>query len=213
MTRMDDYGKSHTGRRYAGLDASDRAQRRRRSLLSAALELFGTRSYAASSVSQICAQAQLSERYFYESFSNKENLLLQLYRELTEELMSVTMAAIETVEDRHARAVKGLDAFTRNLLDDPRRGQVVLVEVVGVSPTLESVRNAQLRRFAEDVVRPLFLKPQPPPDTHNTLMATALVGAVNNVLSDSLMNNPDPDIAALNRVCVQLFDAAYAQSG
>ena len=59
-------------RRIRGLDAQQRLDERRRLLLDAGLELFGTAGYAATSVEQLCQAAYVSTRSFYELFPNKE---------------------------------------------------------------------------------------------------------------------------------------------
>lgn len=214
---MDQHGKRTEGRRYSGMDAADRTLRRRASLLDAALELFGTQGYLATSVKDLCTQAELTERYFYESFPRREDLLLDVYSGLAERLFTLTIAAMDTAgEDRLVRARLGLEAFIRFLLEDPRRARVVLIEVVGVSPAVEDSRNAVMHRFAQ-VIRGAFLTPPEGDPAATTLpaeelglMATALVGTVNHVLADSLAREGHPDPGMLVRVCVRLFEAAYS---
>ena len=67
-----------TGRRYSGLHAEERVATRRTAILAAALEVFGRQGYAATTVKQICTEAELTERYFYESFTDKEAMLMAL---------------------------------------------------------------------------------------------------------------------------------------
>ena len=65
-----------SGRTYGGESADDRLTRRRRQLLDAGLELFGTAGYRATTVRQLCREAKVSDRYFYEQFDSTEDLLL-----------------------------------------------------------------------------------------------------------------------------------------
>src|SRR4029077_5184552 len=55
-------------RAYGGVSAEDRIAARRAKLLDAGLELFGTRGYATTGVKDVCREAGLTDRYFYESF-------------------------------------------------------------------------------------------------------------------------------------------------
>lgn len=87
-------GPSKTGRRYSGLDADQRTRQRRDAILAAALELFGTNGYAATSVKQICREAALTERYFYESFTDRHACLVALYSDLAQEMSTATTTAI-----------------------------------------------------------------------------------------------------------------------
>ena len=69
-----------TKRIYDGIDAGNRVENRKQKLLLAGLEVFGTDGYARATIKSICSKAQLTERYFYESFKNKEDLLCEIGR-------------------------------------------------------------------------------------------------------------------------------------
>jgi AcrR family transcriptional regulator len=65
-------------RPWRGVSATERTAERRERLIEAALEVFATRGYSASTVRDVCREAGLTERYFYESFRNREALLAAL---------------------------------------------------------------------------------------------------------------------------------------
>ena len=69
-----------SGRPYAGERPGERVLRRRQQFLDAGLELFGSIGYRATTVRILCKQAKLTDRYFYESFTSTEDLLLEVYR-------------------------------------------------------------------------------------------------------------------------------------
>lgn len=215
-------GQSGSGRRYLGLDAEARARQRRAAVLTAALELFGAEGYAAISVKQICREAGLTERYFYESFCDREDSLTALYVDLVDGLRVRTAAAIdaavgegvvgaarEGVAGEVDIARRGLAAFIGFLTDDPRRARVVLIEVVGVSPALEDRRHGVLREFA-DLIAAVWLAGtgQHAPTEAQRLSAVGLVGAVNHLLVDWLIGGRRQRPAALVEVCATLFAAA-----
>lgn len=204
------------GRRYLGLTADERARRRRSAILDAALELFGTSGYAANSVKQVCTRAGLTERYFYESFTDREDCLRSLYDGLIEAARSATLAAVEqenadapAESDIAAAAAAGLGAFIGHLTADPRRARVVLVEVVGVSAAMEQRRHRVLREFADIVVGVWADRGAHPLSTREELTAVALVGAVNHLLVDWLMDGRRRDISELVAVCTDLFTSAF----
>ncbi|MFF3288708.1 TetR family transcriptional regulator [Streptomyces sp. NPDC003023] len=93
-----------TGRRYGGRGAAERQQERRSRLVDAGLEVFGTVGYAAASVRQLCREAGLTERYFYESFQGREELLRAVYDRLIEEVETAAFSAAEAA----GRAVGGV---------------------------------------------------------------------------------------------------------
>src|SRR5699024_11432486 len=116
----------------------------------AAMDLFAGSRYRHTSVKQICDAAQLTQRYFYESFADREAALTAGYDELTGQLRADTLAAIESADtdDLDVVTERGLSAFVGFLTSDTRRAQIVLIEVVGVSPQLETRRHAVLQDFA-----------------------------------------------------------------
>src|ERR1700738_4694254 len=84
--------RSH--RPYGGVSADDRLAERRRRLLDAGLELFGTRGIAATTIADVCAQAGLTKRYFYESFATIDELAGAVFGEVTTRLVEQVSPAI-----------------------------------------------------------------------------------------------------------------------
>lgn len=137
-------------RRYRGQNASERQDERRARLLDAGLELFGTTGYAAASVKQVCRAAGLTDRYFYESFADREALLRGVYDWQVDQLKQTTLTALVAAEPTiEAQAVAGVSAFVRFVAADRRRARLIFVEVVGVSPALEQRRRSVIREFAQ----------------------------------------------------------------
>ena len=170
-----------SGRTYAGESATDRLARRRRQLLDAGLELFGTAGYRATTVRQLCREARVSDRYFYEHFDSTEDLLLAVYDQCTADLEQAALAA---VGDRHGEvrevAHRGLDAFLAVVESDPRLARVVWFEVLGVSPRVESAYLARMQSFGHLMVAVVADREGVPqvPAVSRELMATTAVGAV-----------------------------------
>lgn len=128
-------GTQTAGRRYGGRDAAQRQQERRTRLIQAGLDLFGTVGYASASVKQVCSHAGLTERYFYESFRDREDLLAGVYNELITTISAETaQAAAAAAPDVDAQLRAGLEVFIRTLAGDARKARLVLIEVVGASP-------------------------------------------------------------------------------
>lgn len=197
------------GRRYLGMSPDERRVQRRATILTTALELFGTTGYAGSSVKQICRAARLTERYFYESFSDRESCLSALYSDLVDGMRAATVSALAAAgDDVDDQARAGLNAFIGYLTDDPRRARVVLIEVVGVSPALEERRHAVLRGFADIVTTSWAAARTEPLEPKHRSTAVALVGGVNHLLVDWLMSGRPQSPAELADVCSTLFIAA-----
>src|SRR5215212_7841707 len=154
-------------RRWRGRSASERTAERRERLIAAALEVFGTRGYSSSTVRDVCREAGLTERYFYESFRNREALLGALADRIVDEALEVVALALADSERELEDIVRdALGRFVGSLVDDPRRAQVLLVETVGVS------RQALAGALGESA----------PDATDADLTTRALIGAGNELL-------------------------------
>ena len=73
-------------RRYKGASKLERQAERHEQLIAAGITVIGSDGYQATKVKQVCLQAGLTERYFYESFANKEALLCACYSTIIQDL-------------------------------------------------------------------------------------------------------------------------------
>jgi AcrR family transcriptional regulator len=138
-----------TSRTYRGITPSERQAERRERLMEAGLELFGTLGYARTSVRAVSAAASLNSRYFYESFSGREDLLYSVYQRIVTDIFikaAEAAAGQETIEQQ-ARAT--LRAAWMAVTEDRRKARVVALEVVGVSERLERLRHETRQALAQ----------------------------------------------------------------
>src|SRR3954462_1875427 len=125
-------------RRYSGRSVDEWKAARRKRLLAAALELFGTDGYTATSVERLCTQAKVSTRHFYHEFQNKEAVLLAVHAEVIEAAVRNTGEALALTIDAPVRdrITAAVDALLRTVMADLRRAQISFVEVIGASPAV-----------------------------------------------------------------------------
>ncbi len=185
-----------------GRTLAQRRAERRHALLDAALELFGTQGFFASSVEEICRSAYVSTRNFYEEFDNREALLVAL----GEQIVAQTFRAMAEVEldvepgpdqaRREARARIG--AVVHSLVDDPRVARVSFIESRGVSPVHESRRRDANRLFADFVIglgdgsRSEFWD-----RAGGEMYGLAVVGAFSEVVGDWVLREDKPPLDEL----------------
>jgi AcrR family transcriptional regulator len=138
-----------TSRRYRGITPSQRQAERRERLMEAGLELFGTLGYASTSVRAVSAAASLNSRYFYESFSSREDLLYSVYQRIVTDIFTkaIQAAAPEKTIEGQARAT--LRAAWTAVTEDRRKARIVALEVVGVSERLERLRRETRQALAQ----------------------------------------------------------------
>ena len=145
--------QAQTPRRYRGITASERRAQRRERLLQAGLQLFGTQGYANTSIRAVCVAASMNSRYFYESFSSREDLLYSVYERIVTEIVSATTEASSKADTIEGQARAGVRAGWTILTDDRRKARIIALEVVGVSDRLERLRRDTRHALADLTAR------------------------------------------------------------
>jgi AcrR family transcriptional regulator len=200
-------------RRYSGRSVDEWKAARRERLLDAALELFGTDGYPATSVERLCAQAKVSTRHFYHEFQNKEAVLLAVHAQLIEQGVRSTGEALAATAGApvRERIVAAVDDYLRTIMTDLRRARISFVEVVGISPAVEEQRIAFRELLISSVVQvgdtAVARKEIEPKDFR--FLGLCFIGAVNTVVYDWMLADPRPPEAevqdALRNLAVALM--------
>lgn len=202
--------KKTRSRVYGGIKANLRQAERRKKLIEAGLEAFGTKGYAKTNIKMICGLAGLTERYFYESFHHKEDLLRAVYRELINEGQRDAMAALEDNEGFPMEtAARVLRMFYQRFQLDPRRAQVQLFEILGVSQNIDREYQNAMRLLA-DLVRLFLCKvfPRIHEETLNgSIIPTGLAGSIIMIAHEWVLNGFVTPLDDLISECTDLFMA------
>jgi AcrR family transcriptional regulator len=98
----------------------------------------------------VSTAASLNSRYFYESFSSREDLLYSIYQRIVTDIFTKAAEAAvgETTIEGQARAT--LRAAWTAVTDDRRKARIVAVEVVGVSERLRRQPRQALAQLTAD---------------------------------------------------------------
>jgi AcrR family transcriptional regulator len=113
-----------SARPYGGVDAADRLASRRARLLEAGLDLLGGDDAAELTVRGVCRQAGVAARYFYESFTDKDELVGAVFDWVIAELATTTQAAVAAAPpEEQTRA--GMANIVRTIGVDPRVGRLL----------------------------------------------------------------------------------------
>jgi AcrR family transcriptional regulator len=205
-----------TSRSYGGVSAEARTEGRRRRLVDAAIRLYGTHGYTATGVKQLCREAGVTDRYFYESFHDRAELFAAAYEAIVGDLLRVVGVAVlaEAGEPgRQARAA--VDAFLRTLTADPARARVLFVEVGAVGGDVAREIRASTRHFADLLAA--TARPHLPPGTPEhrlTMAALSLVGAMGIVTLEWLDGRLEATLEEVSDYFVDmLLTAGGAASG
>jgi AcrR family transcriptional regulator len=119
-------------RRFSGLPPAVRKEERRRLLLEAAFDLMGAAGLEAMTVRAVLETARLNPRYFYESFTDLDELAVAVYDRVVEELGAAVLAALGRAGDVPADQLHAVVAATVDFVDaDRRRGRVLYAAGLG----------------------------------------------------------------------------------
>lgn len=135
-------------RTYRGVSAEERRAQRHRQLLDATLDIWGHEDRPRITMTGVCNEAGLTERYFYESFAHLDVALVELLDEIATEIEQRTVTELHVAGDDPLARVRAVTAaFVGVLTDDPRKGRVALVEAPSLDVT-RARRDLMLRRLA-----------------------------------------------------------------
>ena len=137
--------------RWTGLSQADRQAERRRLLVDAAFQLFGEAGETAVTVRSVCSLASLNTRYFYESFSDIDELLGAVYDVVVADMISTLAESMADLPDDRSRLRAGIRSVLNFSSDDPRRGRVLFTEA-RTNPVLAARRAATQELLRRSVV-------------------------------------------------------------
>jgi AcrR family transcriptional regulator len=148
----------------------------------------------------VCEAAGLTERYFYESFANSEDLLIASYNAVTYSVFGEIRAAASAGPTRIERARAMLHAYFAALQRDPRSARVFLVEIRGVSRAVDKAFEASLRAIGEEVGRIAG----PEGGEGDPLLQAGVVGGVIHIALRWIEDGYTPDIDKVTESAMRL---------
>lgn len=112
--------------RWSGVPLPDRQALRRDELIVAGVTLLGSAGGPALTVRAVCRDAGLTERYFYESFGDRDEFVRAVYDDVCNRAVTALMSA--------GTPRAAVEQFVALMVDDPVRGRVLLL-----APQVEAV--------------------------------------------------------------------------
>ncbi len=149
LAAMSKAKTSDNGRTYGGLSPEQRHRQRQQQFLNAGLELFGTVGFRHTTVRNLCKQAKLTDRYFYECFGSLETLLMAVYETCMVQLTKRVLASMRQSYQQQGAAGamrEALDTYFKEL-EDPRIARICMVELEGISPEVDQLYHSYIRSF------------------------------------------------------------------
>lgn len=152
--------------RWSGVPLEDRQALRRDKLVAAGVQLLGGEAGPELTVRAVCREAGLTERYFYESFTDRDEFVRAVYDDVCTRAMSTLMSAGTPRE--------AVEQFVELMVDDPVRGRVLLL-APEVEPVLTRSGAEWMPSFIELLQRKLTRIGDP---VLQNMVATSLIGGL-----------------------------------
>ena len=152
--------------RWSGVPLQDRQALRRDALVFAGVDVLGGDDGSALTVRAVCRAAGLTERYFYESFSDRDDFVRAVYDHVCSTAMT-TLTSSTTPRD-------AVERFVALMVDDPVRGRVLLI-APGREPVLTKSGAEWMPSFIDLLQRKLTRITD---QATQAMVATGLVGAL-----------------------------------
>lgn len=204
--------EEQTGRRpraYAGRSAEQRRLERRERLVAATVRVLGEQGESRATMTAICAAAGLTERYFYESFADRDAALLAALDAVSDEIAATAVSAIGAAAGGPEERVRAaLGAVVQLVAREPAKGRVAVVESAA-NPRLRARRHELTGVFADLVTREareLYAKDAWPADRLR-LHAVVLVAGLAELVATWLAGELDVDADGLGDLGAGLFTA------
>ncbi len=152
--------------RWTGVPLEDRQARRRDELIAAGVQLLGREGGPAITVRAVCRSAGLTERYFYESFSDRDDFVRAAYDEVCTQAMGVLIPAPSPRD--------AVERFVALMVDDPVRGRALLL-APEAEPVLSRCGSEWMPSFIDLLQRKLTTITDP---VVQAMTATSLIGGL-----------------------------------
>lgn len=192
---------SSPSRPYRGVAPDERRAQRRRRLIEAAVAVYGERGYRQATVKAVCEAAGLTERYFYESFANSDELLIAGFNAVTCSVVNEVLAAAQAAgRSRRERARALLGTYFAALQRDPRSARVFLVEMRGVSREVDKAFDAALREVGRQVARVVA----PPGSQDDELLQAGVIGGVIHIALRWIEQGYSPALEEVTETALRL---------
>ncbi len=157
--------------RWTGVPLESRLALRRDNLIAAGVQLLGSDRGPALTVRAVCRKAALTERYFYESFSDRDEFVRAVYNDVCTRAMNALTSAKTPRE--------AVEQFVELMVDDPVRGRVLLL-APAVEPILTRSGAEWMPNFIDLLQRKLSRIGDP---ALQKMLATSLVGGLSSLFT------------------------------
>lgn len=197
-----------TRRSWAGVGIEERRRVRRERLITAGTDLIGAPDGSIANVRAVCRAAELTERYFYESFADRDTFVREVYAHVAEQARDALSEAVASAPPTGI-AEAAVRAFVDLAVGDPAKGRVLLLAPLR-EPALSS-RGLELAPAFVALVEDRLVGIDDRAYRH--LVAVGLVGSFTSMFMGYLEGDITVPRETLVSHCVSLLEHAAETYG
>ncbi|BBY32996.1 TetR family transcriptional regulator [Mycolicibacter minnesotensis] len=184
--------------RWSGVPLAERQALRREEFLTVGVQLLGDKRGPTLTVRSVCGAAGLTERYFYESFADRDEFVRAVYDDVCTRALTTLLSASGPRE--------AVERFVSMMVDDPARGRVLLL-----APESEPILYRAGARWIPDFIvmlqRTLTRIGDP---AVQQMVATGLIGALTALFTAHLNGQLQASRETFIDFCVDMLLSARA---
>ncbi|GAA0607891.1 TetR/AcrR family transcriptional regulator [Kribbella sandramycini] len=189
-------------------------ERRRPMLLDAALQVFSAKGYAGTTMQSVADAAGVTKPVVYDSFANRDELLLALLAREEQHLVVSIVAALPadpTVGTPEEHVLEGLTAFLTTAAQNPQSWRIVFGAQYGAAPVVAE-RVLAARAFLVEGLRLTLLKSLPgvtDPGANLPVLAELLASMTESCARMLVVDGTDRTPAELATVVSQVVGGGF----
>ncbi len=174
---------------------------RRRALLRTALEHFARDGYTGATIEDICQEAGVGYRAFYDEFGSKQALFTAVFDWVAARVMGQVIDGVSPDIAPEARPGALVRTYIEQVLADDRYGKILFGVAAGSDETIESHRRSADRSIA-GVIGELYRSGGVTSDVPTEafparMLGIAVTGALSHMVVDFLLDDTRTDVDAL----------------
>lgn len=196
-------------RQFKGMSLSERKLARREKLIEAGIEAYGTQGFFSVTVKDICNEAKLTERYFYESFKKSEDLFQTIFLQLIGQLQETVMqGVIQAAPEPKNMIHGGLNAIFTMLKNDPRVARIIYIDAMLVQELHNQATIHETMGKFDRLIHSFVTMMMPHIDRSEneiSLVATGLNGYVTQIAVRWVMGGFNQSLEEIVSACEVVF--------
>jgi AcrR family transcriptional regulator len=168
--------------------SSSSGDRHREQLVGGLLAALATKSYASTTIADIVRHASVSKRTFYEHFADKDACFVAAYELASRRTIEAIAESVDANAAWETQVRTAVNAYVAMLEASPALARTFMLEVHAAGPAAVELQRAVHARYAKLLQRLVTRgrKTNAELGPLGTRMATAVVGAINELTLDAL---------------------------